>query len=116
MAAYVPRQDVPGTEAPFIVGADGPDRTLFTALDNLIAGKRTPVMIAISIGNGSGDAQGSQRGLEYDTMSGLYAEFVEKEVLPLVEEKCNVKLTKNPEGRATMGCSSGGSCAIIMAW
>jgi hypothetical protein len=26
-------------------------------------------MIAISIGNGSGDAQGSERGLEYDTMS-----------------------------------------------
>ena len=44
-------------------------------------------MIAISIGNGSGDAQGSQRGLEYDTMSGLYAEFVEKEVLPLVEKQ-----------------------------
>ena len=30
--------------------------------------------------------------------------------------KCNVKLTKDPDGRATMGCSSGGSCAIIMAW
>ena len=44
-------------------------------------------MIAISIGNGSGDAQGSQRGLEYDTMSGLYAEFVETEVLPLVEKQ-----------------------------
>ena len=34
-------------------------------------------MIAISIGNGGGDAQGSERGLEYDTMSGRYAEFVE---------------------------------------
>jgi hypothetical protein len=70
VAVYVPKQYVPGTEAPFIVGADGPDRMLFTALDNLIAEKRVPVMIAISIGNGSGDAQGSQRGLEYDTMSG----------------------------------------------
>jgi enterochelin esterase-like enzyme len=73
-------------------------------------------MIAISIGNGSGDAQGSQRGLEYDTMSGKYAEFVETEVLPLVEKDCGVKLTKDPDGRATMGCSSGGSCAMIMAW
>ena len=73
-------------------------------------------MIAISIGNGSGDAQGSQRGLEYDTMSGRYAEFVETEVLPLVEKQCNVKLTKDPEGRATMGGSSGGSAALIMAW
>jgi metallo-beta-lactamase class B len=73
-------------------------------------------MIAISIGNGSGDAQGSERALEYDTMSGLYAEFVETEVLPLVERQYNVKLTKDPEGRATMGGSSGGSAAFIMAW
>jgi iron(III)-enterobactin esterase len=116
VAVYVPKQYVPGTVAPFIVGADGPDRALFTALDNLIAGHKVPVMVAISIGNGSGDAQGSERGLEYDTMSGLYAEFVEKEVLPLVEKQCHVTLTKDPEGRATMGGSSGGSCALIMAW
>jgi iron(III)-enterobactin esterase len=116
VSVYVPKQYVPGTIAPFIIGADGPDKALFTALDNLIAEKRVPVMIGISLGNGSGDAQGSQRGLEYDTMSGLYAEFVEKEVLPLVEKKCNVKLTKDPEGRTTMGGSSGGSAALIMAW
>jgi enterochelin esterase-like enzyme len=116
LAVYVPKQYVPGTVAPFIVGADGPDRGLFTALDNLIAERKVPVMIAISIGNGGGDAQGSERGLEYDTMSGLYAEFVEKEVLPLVEAQTHVKLTKDPEGRATMGGSSGGSCALIMAW
>jgi iron(III)-enterobactin esterase len=116
VSVYVPKQYVPGTTAPFIVGADGPDPLLFTALDNLIAQKRVPVMIAISIGNGSGDAQGSQRGLEYDTMSGQYAEFVETEVLPLVEKQYNVKLTKDPEGRATMGCSSGGSAALSMAW
>ncbi len=113
---YVPKQYIPGTRAPFIVGADGPDHLLFTALNNLIAEGKVPVMVAISIGNGSGDAQGSERGLEYDAMSGVYAEFVEKEVLPLVESKCHVKLTKDPEGRATMGGSSGGSCALIMAW
>ena len=116
IAVYVPSQYVPGAPAPFIVGADGPDPLLFTALDNLIAQKRVPVMIAISIGNGSGDAQGSQRGLEYDTMSGGYAEFVETEVLPMVERQSNVKLTADPDGRATMGCSSGGSAALIMAW
>jgi iron(III)-enterobactin esterase len=116
VAVYVPTQYVRGTAAPFIVGADGPDQLLFTALDPLIAQKRVPVMIAISIGNGSGDAQGSQRGLEYDTMSGRYAEFVESEVLPLVEQQCNVKLTRDPDGRATMGGSSGGSAALSMAW
>ena len=116
VAVYVPSQYVAGTAAPFIVGADGPDNLLFTVLDNLIAGGKVPAMIAISIGNGSGDAQGSERGLEYDTMNGVYAEFVEQEILPLVESRCQVKLTKDPAGRATMGGSSGGSCALIMAW
>ena len=116
VAVYVPQQYVPGTEAPFMVGADGPDQLLFTVLDNLIAQKRIPAMIAISISNGGGDAQGSERGLEYDTMSGRYAEFVETEVLPLVEKQYNVKLTKNPEGRAAMGGSSGAAAALIMAW
>jgi len=116
VGVYVPAQYVAGTEAPFIVGADGIDQLLFTALDNLIAQKRVPAMIAISIGNGSGDAQGSERGLEYDTMSGRYAEFVETEVLPLVEKQYGVRLTKNPDGRATMGCSSGAAAALTMAW
>ena len=116
VTVYIPRQYVPGTVTPFIVGADGPDALLFTTLDNLIAERRLPVMIAVSIGNGSGDAQGSERGLEYDTMSGRYAEFVEKEVLPLVEKQFNVRLTKDPDARATMGGSSGGSCALAMAW
>ena len=116
VAVYVPKQYVAGTVAPFIVGADGPDQLLFTALDGLIAQHKVPAMIAISIGNGSGDAQGSERGLEYDTMSGVYAEFVEMEVLPRVEAEAHVKLTKDPDGRATMGGSSGGSCALIMAW
>jgi len=116
VAVYVPQQYEKGTIAPFIVGADGPDQLLFTTLDNLIAQKRVPPMIAISIANGSGDAQGSQRGLEYDTMSGRYAEFVETEVLPLVERDFGVTLSKDPDKRATMGNSSGGSAALIMAW
>lgn len=116
VTVYIPKQYVAGTEAPFIVGADGPDMALFTALDRLIAEHRVPAMIAISIGNGGGDAQGSERGLEYDTMSGRYAEFVEQEVLPRVEKEFSVKLTHDPEGRAAMGGSSGGSCAFIMAW
>jgi len=116
VAVYVPKTYVAGTAAPFIVSADGPDHFLFSTLDALIAQNKLPVMIGISIGNGGGDAQGSERGLEYDTMSGVYAEFVEKEVLPLVESRAHTKLTKDPDGRATMGYSSGGACALIMAW
>ena len=116
VAVYVPSQYAPGTIAPLIVGADGPDPLLFAALDNLIAQKRVPAMVAVSIGTGSGDAQGSERGLEYDTMSGRYAEFVETEVLPLVEKQSGVKLTRDPDSRATMGCSSGAAAALSMAW
>jgi iron(III)-enterobactin esterase len=116
VTVYIPKQYILGSVAPFILGADGPDQLLFATLDKLITEHRLPVMIAISIGNGGGDAQGSERGLEYDTMSGRYAEFVETEVLPQVETRYPVKLTKDPDGRATMGGSSGGSCALIMAW
>jgi enterochelin esterase-like enzyme len=116
VAVYVPKGYVPGKAMPFIVGADGPDRLLFAALDALIAEHKLPPMVAISIGNGGGDAQGSERGLEYDTMSGKYAEFVEYEVLPAAESHANVKLTHDPNGRATTGNSSGGSCALEMAW
>ncbi len=116
VTVYIPAQYKPGTIAPFIIGADGPDPLLFTTLDDLIAAHKVPAMIAISIQNGGGDAQGSERGLEYDTMSGKYAEFVEHEILPRVESEYHVKLTHNPDARATMGGSSGGSCALIMAW
>lgn len=116
VSVYVPSQYAAATVAPFIVGMDGPDPALFTALDSLIAARKVPVMIAISIQNGGGDAQGSERGLEYDTMSDRYARFVETEVLPRVESEAHVRLTRDPNGRAAMGTSSGAACALIMAW
>jgi len=116
VAVYVPKGYVPGSAAPFIVSADGPDRFLFATLDALIPKHKLPAIIAVSLANGTGDAQGSERGLEYDTMSGKYAEFVEQEVLPRAEAEAHVKFTKDPNGRATMGYSSGGACALIMAW
>jgi enterochelin esterase-like enzyme len=121
VTVYVPSQYVPGTAAPFIVTHDGPrlgspDMSLPHILDNMIAQHRLPVMLAIMLANGGGDAQGCERGLEYDTMSGKFAEFIEAEVLPMVEKTCGVKLTKDPEGRAVMGGSSGGSAALEMAW
>lgn len=116
VTVYVPAQYVPGTPAPVIVTQDGPDNGLPSALDNLIAQHRVPAMVAVMIQNGGGDAQGSERGLEYDTMSGKYAQFVESEVFPLVESNCGVVITKDPDGRAAMGGSSGGVAAFTMAW
>jgi hypothetical protein len=116
---YVPPNHAGGTEAPFIVLGDGGAaawKDMNTTLDNLIAQRRVPPMVSIQIGNGGQDAQGAQRGREYDTVSGTYAEFVEREVLPLVEARAGVKLTKDPDGRATMGLSSSGTAAFTMAW
>jgi enterochelin esterase family protein len=115
---YVPRQYVPGKAVPFIVAQDGKgyaDR-LPKILDNMIAAHRLPVMVAVMIDSGGGDAMGSERGLEYDTVSGKYAQFIEQEVLPKLTKTYHINFTKNPEGRATMGGSSGGAAAFTMAW
>jgi enterochelin esterase-like enzyme len=97
---------------------DGPGQAngYKTILDNLVHQKRIPPIVLIAVGNGGGDAQGHERGREYDNMNGDYAEYIEAEVLPRVEKNCGVKLTKDPDGRAAMGNSSGGSAALIMAW
>jgi iron(III)-enterobactin esterase len=116
VGVYIPAQYKPGDEAPFMVVHDGPGLGMKTILDNLIAQKRIPPIIVISIANGGGDAQGHERGREYDNMSSVFADYIEEEVLPRVEKNCKVKLTKDPDGRAAMGNSSGGSAALIMAW
>jgi hypothetical protein len=126
---YVP-QRVRGSEpVPFIVAADGNgaaaeppiaarafESVLFPTLDNLIHKGRIPPMVAITVQNGGQDAQGSQRGFEQDSVNGLYAEFVETEVLPLVEKVASIRLTRNPAGRVTMGVSASGGGAFTMAW
>jgi len=118
IGVYVPAQYKEGTEAPFMVVHDGPGHAngYKTILDNLIHQKRIPPIILISMTNGGGDAQGHERGKEYDNMNGDFATYIEDEVLPRVEKNCKVKLTKDPDGRAAMGSSSGGSAALIMAW
>jgi len=116
---YIPAQYKAGTPAPLIVSADnyGSNKNqLPHILDNMIAEHRLPVMIAVMIANGGGDGGGSERGLEYDTVSGKYAEFVEAEILPKVEKDYGVTLTKDPDGRMTLGGSSGGAVAFTMAW
>ena len=53
VTVYVPAQYVAGTEAPFVVGHDGPrgkpDMTLPHILDNLIAAKRATPILAVSV-------------------------------------------------------------------
>lgn len=113
---YIPNQYVPGTVAPVIVTADAYLGSLHNVLDNMIAAHRLPAIIAVMIANGGGDSRGSERGLEYDSVNGKNAEFIEAEVLPRVEKECGVKLSKDPDARMTLGGSSGGASAFTMAW
>jgi hypothetical protein len=118
ISVYVPAQLRGRQRAPLLVVGDGGlfDTTIFTVLDNLIHEQKLPPMVAVTIESGGQDAQGSQRGFEYDAVNGIYAEFVEREVLPLVERKAGVRITHDPDARATMGISSSGAAAFTMAW
>ena len=122
----IPSTYVDGTEAPFMVVQDARDRNLIVnSINNLIADTKTPFppVVAIFIANGGNDSIGSERGLEYDTMSGKYQKFIDVEVLPAITKNASLKgaypgfkFTSNPEGRASYGCSSGGAAALTMGW
>ena len=126
---YVPARYQNGTAAPFLIIQDGPGQLglVRNALDNLTReddpARKLPAFIAIAVANGGSDSKGSERGLEYDTMSDRYARLIQLEVLPAVLANAAIKqaypglaFTDDPEGRATLGCSSGGAAALTMAW
>jgi enterochelin esterase-like enzyme len=148
ITVYVPAGYKSGDRAPVLIFFDGvgmqrgqaltfpsPSAELFddmlektqNALDNLSASKdparKVPPFVIVSVQNGGSNNRGSQRNLEYDTMSDRNARFLYEEVLPAVEANAQIKaayprfaLTTNPEGRALLGCSSGSSAALIAAW
>jgi enterochelin esterase-like enzyme len=129
ISVYVPAQYKDGTEAPLLVIHDGPGQlhNVQNALDNLTISqdpeRRLPAFIAIAVQNGGDDGKNSERGLEYDTMSDRLARFINDEVLAAVLNNPEIKaqfpgiaFTKNPWGKAAMGCSSGGAAALSMGW
>jgi len=95
--------------------------------DNLIAAKEMPVTIGIFVNPGwfaekldapqgwkAPEGIGSNRSLEYDSLGGDYAKFLETEILAEVGKI--LRLTTDPEQRAICGLSSGGICAFTVAW
>lgn len=129
ISVYVPAAYQDGTKAPILVMHDGPSNLnlVRNALDNLTISKdparKLPAFIAIGVQNGGNDGKGSQRGLEYDTMSDRLARFINDEVLPAVLNNAEIKaafpkiaFTDDPWGKAAMGCSSGGAAALTMGW
>lgn len=138
ITVYVPAQYKDGTPASILVMQDGPPSpggwgdgppidAVSRALDNLTIStnpaRKLPPFIAIGVENGGSDSKGSERGLEYDTLSDRYARFVQLEVLPAVLSDPLIKaaypriaFTDDPEGKGTYGCSSGAAASFTMAW
>ena len=124
---YVPRQYDAAKPACLMVFQDGwsyanPTGQFRTTVvfDNLIAKQEMPVTIGVFInpGNipaaGAGQKPRSNRSYEYDSLGESYARFVTEEILPGVAKPYN--LTKDPDGRAIGGISSGAICAWTVAW
>lgn len=123
VTVYVPPGQPAGRGAvrpplPFMVVQDGSSYVsrMVPVLDSLIAQKRIPAIAVIFVNSGGSDAQNSQRGLEYDTLNGVYSDFIETEVLPRAAREANITFVTDREGRAAAGCSSGAAAAWTMAW
>ncbi len=124
---YVPAQYDPQKPACVMVFQDGgsyqdPKGSFRVPIvfDNLISKKEMPVTIGIFINPGTvppsdKDKKGrSNRSFEYDTPSDQYVRFLEKEILPEVGKRWNLR--QDAAGRAICGISSGGICAFTAAW
>ncbi len=126
---YVPAQYDPNTPACFMVFQDGGSYVSLkgsyrvpTVFDNLIHKKEMPVTIGIFINPGStsltagkdGKPDNKNRSVEYDTLSDQYVRFLEKEILPEVGKKYNLR--PDAAAHAICGASSGGICAFTAAW
>jgi len=139
---YVPAQYKSDTPAAVMVFQDGGGYTnregnnpTLNVIDNLIAQKKIPVMIAVFINPGDiadspstptfqfvkGYSDKWQRTLKdsmrsalYDTVSDRYVRFLRDEILADVAAKYNLR--KDSYSRAITGLSSGGICSFNAAW
>jgi enterochelin esterase-like enzyme len=139
---YVPAQYKADTPAALMVFQDGEwylDRNgrnpALNVIDNLIAQRKIPVMIAVFTNPGDiADSPGtptykfvqgfsekwhrtlkdSMRSTLYDTVSDRYVRFLRDELLADVAAKYNIR--KDSYSRAITGLSSGGICSFNAAW
>jgi enterochelin esterase-like enzyme len=139
---YVPAQYDPKIPAALMVFQDGGgyihrdgNNPTLNVIDDLIAQKKIPVMIAVFINPGDisdspgtptynfvkaysdkwkRDLKDSMRSTLYDTVSDRYGRFLRDEVLAEVGAKYNIR--KDAYSLAITGLSSGGICSFNAAW
>lgn len=139
---YVPAQYDPKVPVAVMVFQDGGgyidregNNPALNVIDNLIAQKKIPVMIAVFINPGDiSDSPGtptynfvkaysdkwsrtlkdSMRSTLYDTVSDRYGRYLRDEILAEVGAKYNLR--KDAYSRAITGLSSGGICSFNAAW
>lgn len=123
---YVPDQYDGKRPAALYVGLDGVLCHAPDVMDSLIEAKKMPVTIGVFLQPGiikasDGTVLRYNRSYEFDSTTGSFAEFLEKEVLPAVEAMKTTKgkpisLSRRPQDRMIFGLSSGGIAAFNAAW
>ncbi|PAW82877.1 MAG: gluconolactonase [Pedosphaera sp. Tous-C6FEB] len=119
---YLPTQLDRAKPAPVMVLQDGGGFSAPTVFDNLIQKKEIPVLVGVFVQHGRVKAPSTNaldrfnRSYEYDGLSGDYAKFLLDELLPFIEAKHSVKLSKHGTDRAIGGASSGAIAAFTAAW
>lgn len=122
VSIYLPAGLDRSKPSPFMVFQDGVIYQAPIVLDNLIARKEIPPLIGIFIKPGVVPAAHEQalprfnRSHEYDSVTDDYVRFLLEELLPTLETKHQLNLSKDPNARAIAGSSSGGICAFVAAW
>lgn len=126
---YVPAQYDGSQDTALMIFQDGHsyvdlegDFKVPTVFDNLIAQGKMPVTIGLFINPGHDkDApatespwQVTNRSFEYDDVTGLYGDFLLKEMIPELKKTYNI--SDDPKMRAIGGLSSGAICAFSAAW
>lgn len=122
---YVPQQYDPAKPASLVIFQDG-HQYLFDmmqaniVLDNLIHKNEIPVIIGLFINPGDKGpgmpiyGGTGNRSFEYDSVNGLYSQFLIEEMLPEVTGRYNI--ADDPKERVLVGISSGAVCAFSAAW
>jgi enterochelin esterase-like enzyme len=115
---FIPAQYVPKTPVPFLIIQDGDEQLnaykTDVVLTNLIHQKRLPVMAAIFVNRPD---NGPKRSLEYDCIDDDYSRFILEEIIPLAKMRHpDLNLTDDPNGRGSLGKSSGAPAAFTLGW